>query len=149
MLTRAVKLVIIWSWSLYVKLVEEPAFILSYLRLKTWLGSLHCGPLCQYLVSHPGWNNLETSALLLEVLYIWPGIVREQSLGLQFLPGVYGLTVHVLLRSKKGNLFACPIRIIKSLFLLVFFFLIQRMKMYNIFGNSTGRLGRRFIFTWT
>lgn len=60
-------------------------------------GFLHCGPLCQYLLFHTGWNNLETSALLLEVICIWPGIVREQSLGLQFLPGVYGLTVRFLL----------------------------------------------------
>lgn len=52
---------------------------------------------------------------------------------------------HFLLQSRKRQ--ACPISSIKSLFQF-FFFLIQRMKIYNIFGNSTGRLGRRFIFTW-
>ena len=60
-----------------------------------------------------------------------------------------GFVVHFLLQSKKGKLFACPITSIKITLSFSFFFLIQRMKIYNIFGNATGRRGRHFVFTWT
>lgn len=144
------KLIIIWPGSLYVKLWwrSQPSSWVIWSRKHCWVPCI-VDHWCQYLLPHFGWNNPERSALLLEALCTWPGIVWEQSLGLQFLPGLYGLVVYFLLQSKKGKLFACPISSIKITLSFSFFFLIQRLKIYNIFGNSTGRLGRHFIFTWT